>query len=259
MKRTVIALLACLATLTVAFAQKQPKPWKEWNRKEAEKIFNDSPWSHSQTETASSQQEDVSTNFGNTRGREDAVRNVATSSSVTLHVRFFSARPIRQAYVRMLETADPQPDPSGLDRMEAWANLPPDERIIVALAYTGDQRAAARVAGALKRATTDDLKSSVFLERSDGKRVALAEYTAPGKDVFGARFIFPRSLDGQPFLNLEAGTIRFHIEYAPKMPEASAAPQTNARGATTPADSYKLKVDAKFKVADMIYGSGLEY
>ena len=259
MKRTVIALLACLATLTVAFAQKPPKPWKEWNRKEAEKIFNDSPWSHSQTETTSSQQEDVSTNFGNTRGREDAVRSGPVNSSLTLHVRFFSARPIRQAYVRMLETADTQPDPSGLDKMEAWANLPPDERIIVALAYTANQGAAARPAGALRRATTDEMKGNAFLERSDGKRVALVEYTAPGKDVFGARFVFPRNVDGQPFLNPDAGTIRFHLEYTPKLSEASAAPQTNARGATSTPDSYRLKVDAKFKVADMIYGGSLEY
>src|SRR5205085_4147735 len=143
------------------------------------KIFNDSPWSHSQTETASSPQADVSTNFGDMRGREDAVRNVSTSTSVTLHIRFFSARPIRQAYVRMLQTAETLPDATGAEGMEAWASLPPDERIIVALAYTGDQRAAARIAGALRRATTQDMKSSVFIERADGKSVRLAELSAP--------------------------------------------------------------------------------
>jgi len=259
MKKSFIFLVACLVMVTAASAQKQLKSWKEWNRKEAEKIFNDSPWSHTQTETASSQQADVNTNFGDTRGREDAVRNVSTSTSVTLHVRFFSARPIRQAYVRMLQTAATPPDATGVERMEAWASLPPDERIIVALAYTGDQRADARIAGALRRATTEDMKSSVFLERADGKRVSLAEYTAPSKDVFGARFIFPRTLEGQPFLSADAGTIHFHIEYVPKMPEASAAPQTNARGATAVPDSYKLKVDAKFKVADMMYGGAIEY
>lgn len=259
MKKNLVFLVACLVTVTAASAQKQLKPWKEWNRKEAEKVFNDSPWSHSQSETTSSQQADTSTNFGDTRGREEAVRNVSTSTSVTLHVRFFSARPIRQAYVRMLQTAESPPESSGAERMEAWANLPPDERIIVALAYTGDQRAAARIAGALRRATTEDIKGSVFLERADGKRVSLAAYTPPSKDVFGARFIFPRTTDGQPFLSADAGTIRFHIEYSPKMPEASAAPQTNARGATAAPDSYKLKVDAKFKVADMMYDGAIEY
>jgi hypothetical protein len=258
MKKNLIIPAICLIVATVAVAQKQPRPWKEWNRKEAEKIFNDSAWSHSQTETASSQSADVSTNFGDTRGREEAVRNVSTGSSVTLHVRFFSAKPIRQAYVRMLETADTPPDAALIEKMEAWANLPADERIIVALAYTGDQRAAAKIAGALRRATTEDLKS-VFLERNDGKRVALAEYTPPGKDAFGARFIFPRTVDGRPFLNADAGTIRFHIEYAPNMTAASAAPQTNSRGATSPVDSYKLKLDMKFKVTEMMYGDALEY
>src|SRR2546423_6964295 len=127
MKKSLIFLVACLITVTASSAQTKLKSWKEWNRKEAEKIFNDSPWSHTQTETASSQQADVNTNFGDTRGREDAVRNVSTSTSVTLHVRFFSARPIRQAYVRMLQTAGTLPDATGGERTEGWANLRPDE------------------------------------------------------------------------------------------------------------------------------------
>src|SRR5262250_2599876 len=101
MKRTAIVGVVTLVLVTTTFAQKQIKPWKEWNKKEAEKIFNDSAWSHSQTERASSQSSsDVSTNFGDTRGREEAVRNVSTNAAVTFNMRFLSARPIRQAYAR---------------------------------------------------------------------------------------------------------------------------------------------------------------
>ena len=111
-----LTIVAVAALLTVAaFAQKQTKPWKEWNKKEAEKILNDSAWSHAQTESATSQSSEVPTNFGDTRGREDSVRTTATSASVTFHVRFFSARPVRQAYVRMLELAESAPDAARLD------------------------------------------------------------------------------------------------------------------------------------------------
>ena len=45
---TVVAIAALVTVAT--FAQKQTKPWKEWNKKEAEKILNDSAWSQAQTE-----------------------------------------------------------------------------------------------------------------------------------------------------------------------------------------------------------------
>src|SRR5205823_1861850 len=116
-----------------------------------------------------------------------------------------------------------------------------------------------RVAEALRRATTEDLKASVFLERNDGKRVTLAEYTPPGKDAFGARFTFPRTVDGQPFLSADSGTVRFHIDYTPTMQDTAASPQTNSRQSTPRADPYKLKLDMKFKVAEMMSGGTLEY
>src|SRR6266581_7725806 len=125
---TVVAIAALLAA--AAFAQKQAKPWKDWNKKEAEKILNDSAWTRSQTESQSSQSSDVSTNFGDTRGREEAVRSNTSGggSGLTFHVRFFTARPVRQAYVRMLELAETPPEPAA-ERMDAWANLAADNRI----------------------------------------------------------------------------------------------------------------------------------
>ena len=45
-----LVLLGVVAAETV-IGQKQPKPWKEWSRSEAEKILNDSPWAHFQVDT----------------------------------------------------------------------------------------------------------------------------------------------------------------------------------------------------------------
>lgn len=262
MKRTALFGLVILVLVTTTFAQKQIKSWKEWNKKEAEKIFNDSAWSHAQTERAATQSSDnVSTNFGDTRGREEAVRNVSTGSAVTFNVRFFSARPIRQAYVRMLELADTRPDAAAIEKMEAWANLAADDRIIVTVSCNGDQQLLSRIAPTLKTATADELKKTAYLERADGKRVPLSDYAPPAKDVFGARFIFSRTLDGQPFLTPEATLIRFYVEYEPRIPDATNVMQSSSRsgGSSNRPAPYKLKLDLKFKLADMVYNGELEY
>lgn len=257
MIKGIFSFVIITLSIAAAIAQKPSKPWKEWNKKDAEKILNDSAWSHSQTESSSSSS-DVPSNFGDTRGREDSVRNVPTNSSVVFHVRFFTARPIRQAYVRMLELADTAPDGAAVEKMEAWANLAADNRIIVTVAYEGDQRMVGRVVPTFRAANLEDLKESVYLERNDGKRLQLAEYTPPAKDAFGARFTFPRTIDGQPFLTPDAGTIRFHVEYEPKVLDATVVTSRQANAARG-SNSYKLKLDLKFKVADMLYNGDLEY
>src|SRR2546421_7652298 len=260
-----LTVVVVAALLTVAaFAQKQSNSWKEWAKKDAEKILNDSGWSRAQTERANSQSGDLPTNFGDTRGREDANRNPATgggSAGVTFHVRFFSARPVRQAYVRMLELDETPREPAAVEKMDDWANLPADNRIIVTVSYNGTQASLGRVALTFRNATTADLKDSVYLERGDGKRVLLADYTPPGKDIFGARFTFPRTVDGQPFLRPDAGTIRFHAEYEPKIPDAANVTQSSRQSSTAnrSAGPYKLKLDMRFKVGEMIYNGKLEY
>jgi len=79
------------------------------------------------------------------------------------------------------------------------------------------------------------LKNDTYLQRSDGKRVLLISYRAAGPDGLGAQFLFPRSLDDQPFLNLDSGEVRFHSEIP------------------------GFKLDRLFKVSNMIYQGKLEY
>ena len=264
MNKTIMAITAAMLITTSVLAQKQTKPWKEWTRKDAEKILNDSPWSQTQTETESSQATETGRNFGDTRGREEAVTSVAGSASVKFHVRFYSARPVRQAYVRMIELSDTPPDQAAAERMNAWANLAADDRIIVAVSFEGsDKRYLSRVARAFSSSTTPALKDTVYLERKDGKRVFLSEYVPPSKDAFGARFIFPRTVDGQPFITPDSSMIRFHAEYDPKIPDASKAvaqaSSTSAGSTTRTENPFKLKLDMKFKVAEMNYNGELEY
>jgi hypothetical protein len=85
-------------------------------------------------------------------------------------------------------------------------------------------------------AVTATLKNNTFLERKDGQRLFLDEYVPPGRDGFGARFIFRRIVDGHPYIDLDTGEVRFYSEYP---------------------NSFKL--DMRFKTSSMLYDGKLEY
>jgi len=270
MKKMFIAVAIFVLVVGAALAQKPQKPWVEWSKKDAEKILADSPWSQTQTETDTSEMffRPSVTNMGDTRAREsEGQTNQATS--VKFHIRLFSARPVRQAYVRLLELNQPQSEAAATEKRRAWANLSAGDSIIVAVACEStDQRYLGRIMQTFSSAVTSILKNSVYLERKDGKRLFLEEYVAPGKDPFGARFIFARTVDGQPFITANDSSLRFHGEYENQttLDTANNPPGQVSRGATRGSNSaiaaespFKLKLDMKFKVADLLYNGELEY
>lgn len=247
--KTLFASVACAVLLcsSLLFArnasnQKTEKPWTEWTQKEAEKILSSSPWAQSQVDTDTSEMFFSPTNDPRARGRttdndgqrtESGARNQAVN--VKFIVRFFSARPIRQALVRLMELKN-KPEPNIVERMHQFANVKSGESIIVTLSFeTTDQRYAGPAMQAMSSAITANLKNETYLER-DGKRHFLHEYVPPGGDGFGARFIFLRNVDEQPFINSNSGEVRFVTKYP-----------------------NGLKVDRRFKVSEMMYEGQLEY
>ncbi|HET7114336.1 MAG TPA: hypothetical protein VFI57_11875 [Pyrinomonadaceae bacterium] len=249
MTKTILASVACAVLLcsSLLFAQsntkeKTEKPWTEWTQKEAEKILSSSPWAQAQVDTDTSEMFFSPTNDPRVRGRttsndgqrlESGARNQPVD--VKFVVRFFSARPVRQALVRLLELKQ-KPEPDVAERMHAFANVKSGESIILTLSVeTIDQRYAGVVMQAMGSAITATLKNETYLER-DGKRHFLHEYVPPGADGFGARFIFLRNIDEQPFIDGNSGEVRFFTKYP-----------------------NGLKIDRRFKVSDMLYEGQLEY
>jgi len=235
------ALLLALVTVT---AQEKGKPWVEWSKKDAEKVLNDSPWAQIQTDTDTSQMFYSPTSDPRVPG----VRNSSTSQTrvgegatnqvinVKFCVRFFSARPIRQALVRLIELKQ-KPTPDVAQKLTNFAELQSADSIIVTVTFeSNDQRYSGTVMQAFNSSATGTLKNSTYLERNDGKRLFLEEYVPPGKDGFGARFVFLRELDGQPFITKDSGDVRFYAQYA-----------------------NGIKIDRRFKIAEMIYKGDLEY
>lgn len=238
--RSLPALFLVAILAAAVCAQKQNKPWTEWSKKEAESILNDSPWGRTQIET------DVSELFysptaqggGGANARSRAEQGATNEQIyVRYHIRFFSARPVRQAHVRIIEINDKHLDREMAERMHRFAELTAKDSIIVTVAYeSNDQRYSGKALQLFGSRNTGSLKNSTYLERNDGQRLFLEEYVPPGKDGFGARFIFRRHDDGVPFITPDAGEIRFFSEM-----------------------SKDLKLNTKFKVADMIVDGKLEY
>lgn len=233
-----LLLITCLIGISITSqGQKKSDVWTEWSKKDAEKVLTSSPWAQTQVDTDLTEMFYTPTNRGgpnsSARGREGA-----TNQEVTLkyHIRFFSARPIRQALARLYQLQR-QPSANEMQGLENFANAVPEKVIIVTVTYeSSDGRTAGRAMQIFESAITSTLRNKVYLERRDGARVFLQEYVPPGKDGFGARFVFPRHLQERPFISDNSGEIRFYAEMAEAM-----------------------KINMRFSTSQMKYNDQLEY
>jgi len=220
-------------------AQKKSNSWTEWSKKEAEKVLTSSPWAQTQVET------DVTEMFFTPTSPRGGAPNAASRAAqgatnqevnVSYHIRLFSARPIRQALARLYQLQE-NPNEEELRGLTEFANAVPSNVIIVAVTYeSSDKRALGRLLQLFGSAITATLKNKVYLERKDGTRLFLQEYVPPGKDGFGARFVFPRFVDERPFIKEDTGEVRFYAEFA-----------------------ESVKLNMRFSVSQMMYNDRLEY
>lgn len=248
MRKNSIAALAIVLLMAGAASAQKLKPWGEWSQKDAQKILDDSAWGRTQTETDASQMFFSPTSDPNRTGSRTTSNDSsrlsqgATNQAVPLNfrIRFFTAKPIRQAFARTIALKQATVTKELTAQLTAWSDAHTDDWIIVAVAYDStDQRYSGPVMQAFGSATAETIKNSTYLERKDGKRVFASDYQAPGADGAGAKFVFSRTLDGQPFLNAESGEVRFYSEFQTAKPP--------------------FKLDMRFKVADMMFDGKLEY
>lgn len=231
--KIVIALLFIFALTLVAGAQKKLKPWTEWVEKDVVKMLNDSPWGQTQNETNTSEMFFNPTGGGGgSRGQQGAL-NQATN--IGYGIRFLSAKPIRQAIARQIILKNPQM----AEQLKAFADQKSEQYIVIAVDYnSADRRLSGPAMQIFNSANIGLIKNNTYLERKDGKRVFIDQYLIPINDGMGAKFVFPRVFEGKPFVDKDSGYVRFYAEFP-----------------GTPG----LKLNMRFKVADMIYEDNLEY
>ena len=221
-----------LSVAAVSPAQREKQPYREWSEKEARGILDNSPWAHTQTIT------DTSHMFDTGRAVLSNERREAEVPETKFHIRFFTAKPVRQATTRLIEIQRKGEINKQLAaQLEGLANADfPDYIIITVIlevAKSGSQMGSA--ASLLDRQTTAQLKTDTFLSLK-GKRLFLVEYQPPRPDGLGARFVFPRLVDGKPFISEADGELLFHSSL-------NGGPELSMR----------------FKVKDMIFEGKLEY
>ena len=226
-------LTICLMAAGSVVGQKQLKPWTEWSKDDAQKLLKDSPWAHQQVDQDFVEANPLKPNSIDS-GTEARLKQ---NEGMTYNIRLFSARPVRQAFVRIIQLQKKDLSPEMMTRLNTFAEAPSEDSIIVAVAVENpDANLLGKAMQIIRNATAVKLKNTTYLERSDGKRVFIEEYTPPGSDGFGARFIFPRMVDGKPFLNEDDTRVRFVSEM----------------------DS-SIKLNMTYKVKNMLLDGKLEY
>ncbi|HET8782562.1 MAG TPA: hypothetical protein VFM63_09090 [Pyrinomonadaceae bacterium] len=242
--RRISACLVIVMLAGLAVAQQQ-KPWTEWTKKDVEKTLNDSAWGQTQTEGGSASQSSDSAitqvsaprsadrQLNNNKGESGETKPVAW---VKYHVRFLSAKPVRAAFARNVLLAKAQPDEALTTQLQGFIDRDFSEYIVVSVGVeVGDPKTAGPIMHAFSNANTEALQKTVYLERKDGKKLFLLDYRPPVEDGMGAKFIFKRVLDGQPFLS-ENDSVRFIAQM-----------------------NEKMKLDTRYKLSNMQYDGKLEY
>ena len=246
MKRILFICSALVLLNASAFGQKT-KPWTEWNEKDAKKVLTESAWAQSQTDytetapTGSAITPVQPRNAANTTAAQNAesgetLGRKGAALSTIYHVAFLSAKPVRAAFIRLIELQHPETPADKVAERRTFIDRDFGDNVVVTIVLEGTNKAAnASVMKEITAVNADSLKTTAYLERKDGKRVALSDYRPPVQDGLGAKFIFPRSLDGQPFIDANSGELRVNIQIG------------------------KTKLNRRFKVAEMMYDGKLEY
>lgn len=212
-------------------AQWNKKPYTEWSEKEATKLLNDSPWCQTQALTDTSQM----TGQGRADSSQSRVQEVF---NVNIRIRFLSAKPVRQAISHLMELTNREKISAQLaTRLSAFAAADFPDYIVITVTSESDKasRLLQQTQASFYKLTTNELKNNTYL-LAGGQRVFIKEYQPPGNDGLGARYIFPRMVDGKPFITPETGDVLFHSE---------------------PLGTVILNM--RYKVREMMYDGKLEY
>src|SRR5215211_1827555 len=148
-----IGLAAVVLAMLLGASVAQDKPWAEWTKVEAEKVLNHSAWGQTQTDTDTSEMMYSPTSQG---GTSSSTRSSVTGSqsdrtsvnnnrvaqgannqaiAVNYHVRLLSAKPVRQAFMRIIELAQKTLDQQLLGDLRAFVQRDFAEFIVVAVAF----------------------------------------------------------------------------------------------------------------------------
>jgi hypothetical protein len=182
------------------------KEFDQWSADEAVSVLNKSPWARQMTFTR------VVGGIGSGVFGEKEIYS-------TFFVRFLSARPIRQALVRLQQIQQ------GYDRMDTAARrefdglagrlLDPElgQWIVLTVNFrSNDPDTERNVKQFFQSQSFETIKNRVHLSTVRFPQLEISAYYPPQGDSIGAKFVFPRQVDSVPVLNDGDKTVTFQLD-----------------------------------------------
>jgi hypothetical protein len=171
----------------------------------AVEVLNASPWARQETFTR------VISGVGSGISGEKEIYN-------TFYVRFLSARPIREAYARIQQINH------GYDRMlpeekqrfekAQQPNLEMDVSrwIVVSVSFrSNDPNEESSVRRFFQSETVKTLKNKVYLSTPACPQLEISAYFPPREESVGAKFVFPREVNGAPVVTKDCQNITLEL------------------------------------------------
>jgi len=252
--------MAMILSIVMLYAQKKNENWMDepytkWDQKEVSELFNKSAWAAaksfrgqaaniSRAGAARLGQHGTVTNMGaggNTTGSFGTGEASASASSgrrgggpgtgsptegvdvqeFSFTARLFSAQPIRDAYVRMLQIMNhydglpPDRQHAFDQQLDRFLHADFSQNVVIALSYQcNDPVAQLNLDKWFNSQTTDTLNQNAYLFSPIAGQLELFKYF-PNQGGLGAEFVFPRLYKGEPILRPGAGTLRFQLNHPP--------------------------------------------
>ncbi|HEV2233333.1 MAG TPA: hypothetical protein VGV68_08010 [Terriglobia bacterium] len=236
-------VIACTTMILCAwtlYARNKKSSWMDeaftqWDQKQVNLVFNNSAWAQTKEfrGQASGEHGTVTDRGSTASATNGGVTGVGGGTlgvdnpEYSFTARFFSAQPIREAYVRMLQIMNkydtlPAERQKEFDqKVDGLLHADVSQEVTVTLSYhTNDPNAQRDMNQWFNTQTTDTLKQNAYLYTPGAGQITLLKYIPPqgGGGGLGARFIFPRTLNGEPILQPgAAGRLRFQLSWQPQI------------------------------------------
>lgn len=203
-------LLILLAALPAAGMVRDPSPlgkdFRQWTQEDSVWILNESPWARRETFTR------VVGGIGSgVRGEKEILSSY--------FVRFLSARPIRQAFLRIQQISNgysemPAGEKKRFDKMtQPGLHLDVRHWIVVAVAFrSNDSDQEIQFRRHFRAQTLETLKNTASLSTRRFPELQPVAYFPPQEDSVGAKFVFPRRMGGVPVVSQEDREIAFEMQ-----------------------------------------------
>ena len=177
------------------------EPFNQWPIEKAVNVLNESPWARQETFTR------VIRGVGSGISGEKEIYS-------TFYVRFLSARPIREAYARIQQIQygydEMLPEEREVFEKAQTKNLNIDisDYIVVSISFrSNDPNEESNVRRFFQSETAETLRTKVFLSTSVNSQVELSAYFPQQEESVGAKFVFPRKVNGNPVVTPDCSRI----------------------------------------------------